>query len=143
MQRQMAFNLKWAAHLCSSAHGPEFHRPEEREKKSQASYFFLLLLSFLSVWQRIWAPVCLSVSLSGWMSQLTERSSITQESDGAELSLTDGEMKSEGWRERWRESTERDPNLYKLFGIFIPPHHPLLVVWGILPKVTMSSGMPC
>lgn len=49
------------------------------------------------------------------MSQLTERSSITQESDGAELTLTDG---GDEEKEGGREETQKFFVLYLLFGGF-------------------------
>lgn len=64
-------------------------RPSEREGK----LLFLLLSFFVCLASVSRRCVCVSVSLSGWMSQLTESSSITQKSDGAELTLTDGEVK--------------------------------------------------
>lgn len=142
----MAFNLKRAAHLCSSAHGPERERGRERESERESSLSSLVVVVFLCVWQRIWAAACLSVSLSGWMSQLTERSSITQESDVAELSLTDGEMKGTGWRERWRGNRDRcflsNPIqvVWDLHFFFRLP-----VVWGDFAKGgnELWAGMAC
>lgn len=75
----MAFNLEWAAHLCSSAHGPEFPPTSgetEREKRVKPRIFVVavaVVVVFFFVCLPAGPGARVFVGVSVWMDVSADR----------------------------------------------------------------------